>query len=59
MDVSIIQDRGVLRFGASTYRVSVSENREPNTEITRVTANPAVSTRVPRSQKSFKVCNPQ
>ena len=43
VEVLIIRDRGTLRFGSSAYRASVSENREVNSEVTRVSVSPSVS----------------
>ncbi len=43
VEVTIIRDRGVLRFGSATYRGSVSENRDVNSEVLRVSVSPSVS----------------
>lgn len=42
VEVTIVRDRGELRFSTTMYTVTVSENKEVNSDVTRVTAAPSV-----------------
>lgn len=43
VEVTILRDKGLLKFGSTMYNVRVSENKEENSEIVRVSASPSVS----------------
>ena len=43
VEVVVVRDRGELRFSTSQYSSTISENRDVNSEVIRVTAAPSVS----------------
>ena len=42
VEVQVVRDRGELRFSSSSYATTISENKEVDTEVLRVTASPSV-----------------
>ena len=43
LEVSVVRDQGLLRFSTEVYQVRLSENKDINSEATRVSAAPSVS----------------
>ena len=43
VEVTVIRDRGTLRFSTSRYSGTVSENKPTGSSVVKVTASPGVS----------------
>ena len=43
VEVTVIRDRGTLRFSTSQYRATVSENKAVGSDVVKITASPGVS----------------
>ena len=42
VEITVIQDQGTLRFSSNKYQTTISENRDVNSEVIRVSTSPGV-----------------